>query len=197
MLDSIRDEKFWDEQALMDPIRVILSCTSVDKFWGTKPGWPWLDKLTKDMRFVDIGCGIGRMAKWVAPLVKQYHGIDVSKEMLKIARANFIDVPNVAFHKSERGLAMLGDNTADVVFTCLTFQHIGLEKSLSYIRDAKRVLKPRGRFLCYNIPNAQSYVDGFTVDEAKEAFSIFRTDMCQYSGTNYFIVECTKISEEL
>lgn len=196
MLDSIRGVEWWDKKALTDPIRGILSGVSEDDFWNKKPGHPWLNKLTKDMVFVDIGCGIGRMAKWVGPLVKQYHGIDISQEMLNVARAKFVDVTNVAFHKGEKDLAMLDDNTVDIVFTCLTFQHIGLEKSLAYIKDTKRVLKVGGRFLCYNIPNIQAYVDGFTEDDSKKAFSIFRIDSQQF-GLDYFTCECTKISEKI
>lgn len=44
-------------------------------------------ELTKKNHFLDIGCGIGRYAEFVAPLVGVYTGIDFSEEMIKTAKS--------------------------------------------------------------------------------------------------------------
>lgn len=192
MLNSIRNEEFWDMRALTDPISAILSGTSEHDFWNIKPEYHWLNDLDGSEVFVDIGCGIGRIGKWVSPLVKHYHGVDISEEMLKIAREVFTRHRNTTFWKSEQNLRMFNDNEVDIAFTCLVFQHIGLEKSLSYIEDVKRILRPGGCFYCYNIPNANSYVDGFTLEDVNRAFSDFLLTFFQ-QGPNYFICEAVNV----
>lgn len=191
MLNSIFDESYWDNNALSDPVRAILYGVSIHDFWNKKPEYFWLNEFTGGEVFVDIGCGIGRMAKWVSPLVDEYHGIDASEEMLKIARKNFEPAINVAFHKSTCDLSLFEDNSVDIVFTCLLFQHIGLEKSLSYIKETYRILKPSGKFYCYNIPDVNVYVDGFTKDDVDKAFSVFDHAVVQKMGP-YYICECLK-----
>lgn len=43
-------------------------------------------KFHKDMRVLDIGCGNGRLANWVAPFVGEVVGIDISERMINEAR---------------------------------------------------------------------------------------------------------------
>src|SRR4051812_26614046 len=45
----------------------------------------------------DLGCGSGRWARLVAPLVRKLHCIDPS-EAIDVARRNLANLPNVEFH---------------------------------------------------------------------------------------------------
>ncbi len=53
--------------------------------------------LRSDMNVLDIGCGIGRWAETIGPMVATYTGVDISPELIAIARQR-VDKDNVAFH---------------------------------------------------------------------------------------------------
>lgn len=53
--------------------------------------------LTKSTKVLDIGCGIGRWAKTIAPLVDIYHGTDLMKEFIDIAKEECKEFQNVSF----------------------------------------------------------------------------------------------------
>ena len=57
-------------------------------------------KLGKRCRVLDIGCGVGRWAEEIAPLVGAYIGTDLSSGMIAAAAQRFRDVPNVRFINS-------------------------------------------------------------------------------------------------
>lgn len=42
-------------------------------------------KITKNSRILDVGCGVGRIAKMVLPQCGFYYGVDYSKEMTEVA----------------------------------------------------------------------------------------------------------------
>jgi SAM-dependent methyltransferase len=50
-------------------------------------------------RALDLGCGVGRILKWMAPACREAIAVDVSAEMLKRARANLAGVRNVRFRR--------------------------------------------------------------------------------------------------
>lgn len=50
--------------------------------------WPQILKDYNPKTLIEIGCGTGRVAKLVAPLVKKYTGLDFSKEFIKYFKEN-------------------------------------------------------------------------------------------------------------
>ncbi len=48
---------------------------------------------------LDLGCGIGRIEKFLAPHCKEIYGVDISGKMIKLARKR-INHKNVYFHKN-------------------------------------------------------------------------------------------------
>jgi SAM-dependent methyltransferase len=94
---------------------------------------------------LDIGVGVGRLSRALAPQVGALTGIDVSREM--IARA----AENLAAHDVRlivgdgTSLAPLRDASFDVVISLVVFQHIpDPQITLGYVRETGRVLKPGG-----------------------------------------------------
>lgn len=54
---------------------------------------------------LDIGCGVGRWAETLAPICKDYIGVDFSEQMVKVASAHFAAKANMKFiHNSFQGL---------------------------------------------------------------------------------------------
>jgi SAM-dependent methyltransferase len=106
------------------------------------------DLLHPAATVVDLGCGIGRMARHVAPRVSRLIGIDVSGEMVRQARARLGGVKNVEFIEGDgRSLAPIASGTIDLVYSHIVFQHLPRRVVLDYFREAGRVLKPGGRFV--------------------------------------------------
>ena len=97
---------------------------------------------------VEIGCGAGRMTQWFARGFGRVEALDVSPEMIALARRRLAGFPNVRLHVSSGAdLAPLADRSADLVFSYIVFQHIPSREVIeNYVREAARVLKPGGAF---------------------------------------------------
>jgi SAM-dependent methyltransferase len=100
---------------------------------------------------VEIGCGIGRLAKALAPRVARIYACDLSAEMLSRARAYCAGAANVEFLRVDGDLAPIASETADFVYSHLVFQHVPAARFIRrYIRESFRVLK-RGGIFRFNV----------------------------------------------
>lgn len=97
---------------------------------------------------VEIGCGAGRMTEWFAQDFGHVAALDISPEMVALARQRLAAYSNIACHVcSGADLAPIPDASADLVFSYIVFQHIPSRDLISnYVREAARVLKPGGAF---------------------------------------------------
>ena len=126
-----------------------------DEFFGTArevvAGLEWeMRRLPpahpRARRALEIGCGPGRL---MLPLSKHFgeiHGVDVSDEMIRRARANLNGIPHAhPHHTSGADLAPFADESFDLIYSYAVFQHIpSREVVMQYLREAVRVLKPGG-----------------------------------------------------
>jgi len=104
--------------------------------------------LSKDSVVLDFGCGLGKMAEILHDEVAIYVGVDVSGEAIKraIVRCGK-DNCNFFINKSP-DLTLFDDETFDLVFSMVTFQHIPKEVVIhSYVPEIFRVLKKNGSFV--------------------------------------------------
>jgi len=116
----------------------------------------------KQLKFLEIGCGIGRMTKHLAAIFGEVHSTDVSGEMIRQAGERLRHLPNVHLHETNgMDFAALPDDYFDVAFSAYVFQHVpGKEVIASNIRDAYRVVKPGGILRVHtNGVEAQSYAE--------------------------------------
>lgn len=121
-------------------------------------GLEWL--LGPDVHALDIGCGIGRMDRHVAPRVGQLTGVDVSGEMIRKAQERLADLDNVQFLEGD-GLSLpVADGSMHLIFSHIVFQHMPRAAASSYFAEAFRVLRPGGH-LVFQMPesNADSPAD--------------------------------------
>jgi ubiquinone/menaquinone biosynthesis C-methylase UbiE len=97
---------------------------------------------------LDIGCGIGRLEKFLSDKFKEIHGVDVSDKMVSKGRERLKGHPNVFLHTCNgKDLSLFSDSMFDFIFSVGVFQHIQRKVVLnSYFKEAKRLLKPRGYF---------------------------------------------------
>lgn len=100
----------------------------------------------QSLRFLEIGCGIGRMTKHLAAIFGEVHSTDVSSEMIHQARKRLRGLPNIHLHETSGiDFAGLPDDYFDIAFSAYVFQHVpGKEVIRSNIREAYRVVKPGG-----------------------------------------------------
>jgi ubiquinone/menaquinone biosynthesis C-methylase UbiE len=105
-------------------------------------------KHPSEMRVLEIGCGSGRVMHALAGIFGQVHGVDISREMIRLAQQWLAGKPN-AFVYQNNGvdLAVLGDLVFDFAFSAIVFQHIPSREVIeSYVREVCRVLRPGGLF---------------------------------------------------
>ncbi|HTS67035.1 MAG TPA: class I SAM-dependent methyltransferase [Candidatus Acidoferrales bacterium] len=102
----------------------------------------------KQMRVVEIGCGAGRLTRALAAVFGEVHAVDVSPEMIELARRKLAGTNNVCLYaNSGADLAVLPDRPFHFAFSYIVFQHIP-DKAIveSYLRDTHRVLVPGSLF---------------------------------------------------
>ena len=105
-------------------------------------------RAAKELRVVEIGCGAGRITRALAETFGQVHGVDVSEEMIRLARENLARCSNVHLMRNNGAdLSGLPDSSFDFAFSYIVFQHISSREIIeSYVREVRRVLKPGSLF---------------------------------------------------
>ncbi len=99
-------------------------------------------------RALEIGCGPGRLIKPLSVHFGEIHGVDVSDEMIRLARERLADIRHAHFHVTDGAtLQQFADESFDFVYSYAVFQHIpSRDVVLEYMREIRRVLKPGGVF---------------------------------------------------
>lgn len=181
---------YWNEAAKTNPFARICHGYTQEKFWESQPSIPGLGK---DMIFLDFGCGIGRIASSVAPLVKEYYGVDFSEEMVEKAKVYHKNCNNIRFFVNNGyDLSIFEEGVFDFVYSCLVFIHIHREQIIPYVDEIYRILKPGGVFYTRNFPRKEKYDNGFFSKEAQEVFSNFKEVDIRDFGEWYYSIRCRK-----
>lgn len=106
---------------------------------------PFLARMNFDPRnkvALEIGCGAGRIARWMSQDFGQYIGVDVSPEMVRKAAA--YGFPRTTFQAVSGGdLNGIASASVDFVFSFAVFQHVPDKNAIfNYFAEAERVLPP-------------------------------------------------------
>src|SRR5499427_7124202 len=81
--------------------------------------------IAKEDVVLEIGCGIGRVGKVVAPLCRKWIGCDVTSNMLSIAAQRLKNIPGVELKEiSGYNLNGIADGSVDVVYCTVVFMHL-------------------------------------------------------------------------
>jgi len=105
-------------------------------------------KYPKSLRVLEIGCGAARVTKALARLFGEVHAVDVSGEMVRIARQELADCPNAhVYQNNGMDLSVVPDLLFDFAFSTIVFQHIPSRAIIeNYIRETGRLLRPGALF---------------------------------------------------
>ena len=100
---------------------------------------------------LEIGCGVGRVGLELARYCRFWTGADISEKMLEVARSRLADLNNVRLIKLDHiGLEQFAANSFDVVYSTNMFDHLDETDRWLYVKEAFRVLCPRGRLFIDN-----------------------------------------------
>lgn len=110
---------------------------------------PFLEKMQfdpADKVALEIGCGIGRIARSMAGHFREYIGVDVSPEMIR--KAASYGIPHATFRAvSGADLAGIPAGSVDFVFSFAVFQHVPDKGAIfNYFAETARVLRHGGIF---------------------------------------------------
>jgi ubiquinone/menaquinone biosynthesis C-methylase UbiE len=112
---------------------------------------------------MDLGCGIGRVARYVAQCCESLWAVDASETMLRLARERLHGLANVSFARSEgTEIPSIESGSVDFVYSILTLQHLEREDAFLLLRDTHRVLRIGGSAF-FTFPNLLSdvYLNAF------------------------------------
>lgn len=125
-----------------------------------------LTGLNENSTLLDIGSGQGRLPIGILATlgkIKAYFGVDVSMSSVEWCKRNiseyhpcfnfiFTDFQNPRY--APRGVPFrnpiqlpLADNSCDVIFLYSVFTHMDSDDVIAYLREIRRILKPKGRAL--------------------------------------------------
>lgn len=103
----------------------------------------------KELNILDFGSGIGNSIGYL----KKYFSssslisLDVSEKSLTIAKERFGNLADYILF--DGSCIPFKDNTFDIIFTACVFHHIPPDEHQKILSEARRILKPNGRFIIF------------------------------------------------
>jgi len=138
----------WDHYAHENPLVAVYGTEDQAAFeaggqYDAKRFRQW---TTAESVVLNVGCGLGRVERYLAPHVAAIHTVDVSAAMLARARQRLAGLPNIHFHQaSATNLDLFPDASFDFAWSVLVLQHLEKEDAYLALREIHRVLKPHAR----------------------------------------------------
>ncbi len=117
--------------------------------------FPWKDferfnkYINPQMRCLDLGCGNGRLLKYLSRQGFRYYlGIDQSGALIKKAKEQF---PSFDFKEADIARLMPAKKAEyDILFAIASFHHLPKEDQLNALISWKTYLKPSGHLIMLN-----------------------------------------------
>ncbi|MEO0142758.1 MAG: class I SAM-dependent methyltransferase [candidate division WOR-3 bacterium] len=153
-------QRNWDEFAQKDPLWAILPIPEkkdnrwkIEDLFATgrdeiKSVMDYIEGLgikIEHKKALDFGCGVGRLTQALCGYFDECIGVDISFKMLKLAQ-QYNRYPERCLYilNCSPDLKIFKDNTFDLIYSNIVFQHLEQKFTLAYIREFIRILKKRG-----------------------------------------------------
>jgi ubiquinone/menaquinone biosynthesis C-methylase UbiE len=130
VLAGFRSERSFDEAGREDAAHLVLPFVSATD------------------TVMEVGCGLGRILKWVAPMCRRAIGLDVSSEMLAKARARLGGIPNITLKRLPLTLQIpLPSQSIDFAYFYHVSEHMDREDAFTVLTETRRCLRTSGKAL--------------------------------------------------
>lgn len=163
-----KEQEYWDRHARRDPLWAILSDpTKAGRRWDLRSfmetGRREVSLLMYQLRALnievdrraalDFGCGVGRLSQPLAQYFDRVVGVDISPEMIRLAREiNQLPERVEYLHNPGTDLAGLATGAFTFMYSNVVLQHIEPDTSLRYLGELFRVVA-RGGVLVFQLPS--------------------------------------------
>lgn len=159
----LNQKQYWNIAGKIIPTDAILDgYFELDDFFATgKNVVSFFEKqkmFTPRSTTLHIGCGIGRVERYLAPKVKQCFGVDIAETMIAQAK-NYVKTMNTSFLATDGQSLPFPGNYFDFVYSILVFQHMPKNMFINNLKEVNRVLKPGGKFF-FQIPIDEEGIKG-------------------------------------
>jgi ubiquinone/menaquinone biosynthesis C-methylase UbiE len=145
----------WDSLATLhgatDPLKAVVGeDNDLTNYYFDKTTKRLLSRTIRRKRtrsILDVGCGLGRLSLWLAPRVKTIIGVDISSEMISVAkrRTATLNLPNAEFLVTDGRTLPFEDDHFDLIICIGTLKYVMDDDDLSLlIGEMCRVLAPGG-----------------------------------------------------
>jgi len=103
--------------------------------------------LSPDAHVLDLGCGSGWATRLMAEKARNgwVVGVDISDEMIKLARETSASFPNVEFQVASAEKLRFADNEFTDAFSMESLYYYG--DTAAALKEIRRVLEPGGQFV--------------------------------------------------
>lgn len=103
--------------------------------------------LSSSATLLDIGCGTGEFERLILAEcpTQQMVGVDISEEMLAIARQKLYDYANVSFQLASASVLPFTDHSFDVIVSASSFHYF--DNPIAALTEMQRVVKPSGQVI--------------------------------------------------
>jgi len=156
----------WEPQTVSEAMMLIVTSDD-DQFFeesGKGIAQPILALLGSDDDVVlDLGSGIGRIARHIAPHCGTLWLADISPAMLEMAREQMAACDNLRFAQARAtSVPDVADSSIDLVYSVLVLQHVEREDAFCMLREIRRMLRPGGvAFLTFPNLLHDAYLESF------------------------------------
>ncbi len=137
--------------------------------------------LGRGLCALEIGCGIGRFLAALSPELSHIAGIDISQEMLALARSRTKNCGNVELiHGNGHAFPMLPGGSFDLVLAIDVFPYLaaaGKRVTESNLQEAHRILRPGGQLFIMNY-SYRAHVDDYAEIRALARETGFAVNRC-------------------
>lgn len=123
-------------------------------------------------RVLEIGCGTGSFARLLAERAERVLAIDLSPQMIRLARERSRSHANIDFVEGDVMARQFSEGQFDCIATLTTLHHMPIEAALTKVRKA---LKPGGVFVCLDLYRRSTLTDLLSDCVAYPAAMLLRT----------------------
>jgi len=147
MQNNIKGSKKQDKQIEVRKVARTFYDSSAYSFSQTR-NYCWDDlnfikeHIKNQDKILDFGCGNGRLSELFEGKDYEYVGVDISNELLKIARKKYPDKEFILIDKENE--LLFEDGSFDKIFSVAVFHHFNPEMTKQALKELRRILKKDG-----------------------------------------------------